>query len=85
MEQVRLVASGPGNDLNNRTLKQPNPKARKFWESGMQKFWTPAELQRNQLAGLQGQAKMAKAQDLTGLYLKAKAVFEAGQQQLKQG
>lgn len=79
MEAVRLKAMGPGNVLNRDTTKDPSlVKARKFWEQGMTKYWTPAELKRNKLAGLQGQARMDMANQLSAQYEKARAVFQSG-------
>lgn len=83
MMAVRLQAMGPGNHLNNQTVNKPElAKARKFWEAGMQKYWTPAEMQRAQIDGLPPQAKRDKAHQLIGLYQNAQQVFQAGVQQL---
>lgn len=83
MMAIRLQAMSPGNHLNNKTKDNPSAaKARKFWETGMQKYWTPAESQRLRLDGLPPMQKRDQAYQLINLYQNAQKVFQAGVQQL---
>ncbi|MFN0184482.1 MAG: hypothetical protein ACKVQR_11765 [Aquabacterium sp.] len=83
MMAVRLQAMSPGNHLDSKTKANPAAvKARKYWETGMQQYWTPAELQRLKLDSLPPQPRRDKAYQLIGLYQNAQKVFQAGVQQL---
>jgi hypothetical protein len=78
MNAALTAANMLGNPLNNRTQGQAGSKARKYWETGMNKFWSPGSAARLQCASLQGEAKIAKAQEATSLLIKARAVFQEG-------
>jgi hypothetical protein len=78
MNAALTAANMLGNPLNNRTQGQPGSKARKYWETGMNKYWSPGSAARLKCASLQGEAKIAKAQEATALLVKARAVFQEG-------
>ena len=78
MNAALTAANMLGNPLNNRTQGQAGSKARKYWETGMNKFWSPGSAARMKCASLQGEAKIAKAQEATALLVKARAVFQEG-------
>ena len=78
MNAALTAANMVGNPLNNRTQGQAGSKARTYWESGMNKYWSPGSAARLQCASLQGEAKIAKAHEATGLLIKARAVFQEG-------
>ena len=75
MNAAEQAANGPGNHLNNNAA--PGSKARQYWQQGM-KFRDPATLRKQRVRSLQGEARIAKADEATGLFLKAKVVFEQG-------
>jgi hypothetical protein len=81
MEAARKGAQGSGNDLNNGEKKTPNPKARKYFESGW-RMWDAGEGARKQAAALQGMDQVHKAKEATAQYVKAKTVFTAGLAQM---
>jgi len=78
MNAALTAANMLGNPLNNRTQGQSGSKARKYWETGMNKFWSPGSAALLKCASLQGEAKIAKAQQATALLVKARAVFQEG-------
>ncbi len=83
MNAALTAANMLGNPLNNRTQAQSGSKARKYWETGMNKFWSPGSSARLQCASLQGEAKIAKAQQATALLVKARAVFQEGMRMIE--
>ena len=72
------AANNVGNPLNNRTQGQPDSKAHQFWQAGMVKFWQPGSAARMQAQGLQGEARIARANEAATLLNKAQAVFQEG-------
>jgi len=76
------AANNVGNPLNNRTAATPEAPARKVWQSGMVKYWQPGSAARIQALSLQGEARIAKAQEATALLAQARAVFQQGLQSL---
>ena len=78
MQAALTAANMLGNPLNNRTQGQAGSKARKYWETGMNKFWSLGSSARLKCASLQGEARIAKAQEATALLVKARAVFQEG-------
>ena len=83
MNAALTAANMLGNPLNNRTQGQPGSKARRYWETGMNKFWSPGSAARLKCASLQGEAKIAKAQEATALLIKARAVFQEGMRMIE--
>ena len=83
MNAALTAANMLGNPLNNRTQGQAGSKARKYWETGMNKYWSPGSAARLQCASLQGEAKIAKAQEATALLVKARAVFQEGMRMIE--
>ncbi|MEO5882688.1 MAG: hypothetical protein ABIQ06_09770 [Caldimonas sp.] len=83
MNAALTAANMLGNPLNNRTQGQSGSKARKYWETGMNQFWSPGSAARLQCASLQGEAKIAKAQQATALLVKARAVFQEGMRMIQ--
>jgi hypothetical protein len=75
MNAAEQAANGPGNLLNNKAPQ--GSKKRQYWTQGM-KFRDPATLRKMQVASLQGEARIAKADEATALFMKAKVVFEQG-------
>ena len=49
----------------------------------MHQFWSPGSAARLQCASLQGEAKIAKAQQATALLVKARAVFQEGMRMIE--
>ena len=82
MNAALAAANSVGNPLNNRTAATPEAPARKVWQSGMVKFWQPGSAARTQALSLQGEARIAKAQEATALLAQARAVFQQGLQSL---
>ena len=82
MNSALAAANSVGNPLNNRTAATPEAPARKLWQSGMVKFWQPGSAARTQALSLQGEARIAKAQEATALLAQARAVFQQGLQSL---
>lgn len=83
MNAALTAANMLGNPLNNRTQGQAGSKARKYWETGMNKYWSPGSAARLQCASLQGEARIAKAQEATALLVKARAVFQEGMRMIE--
>jgi hypothetical protein len=83
MNAALTAANMQGIPLEKRTQGQPGSKARKKWETGMNTFWTPGSAARLQCASLQGEAKIAKAQEATALLVKARAVFQEGMRMIE--
>ena len=75
MLAAEQAANGPGNFLNNSAPQ--GSKKRQYWSQGM-KFRDPATLRKMQVNSLQGEARIAKADEATALFTKAKVVFEQG-------
>ena len=82
MNAALAAANNVGNPLNNRTSTTPEAPARKVWQAGMVKFWQPGSAARIQALSLQGEARIAKAQEATALLAQARAVFQQGLQSL---
>ena len=82
MNAALAAANSVGNPLNNRTAATPEAPARKVWQSGMVKFWQPGSAARTQALSLQGEARIAKAQEAAALLAQARAVFQQGLQSL---
>jgi len=82
MNAALAGANSVGNPLNNRTAATPEAPARKAWQSGMVQYWQPGSAARNQALSLQGEARIAKAQEATALLTQARAVFQQGLQAL---
>ena len=80
MNAALAAANNVGNPLNNRTAATPEAPARKVWQSGMVKYWQPGSAARIQALSLQGEARIAKAQEATALLAQARAVFQQGLQ-----
>ena len=82
MNAALAAANSVGNPLNNRTAATPEAPARKVWQGGMVKYWQPGSAARIQALSLQGEARIAKAQEATALLAQARAVFRQGLQSL---
>ena len=82
MNAALAAANNVGNPLNNRTAATPEAPARKVWQAGMVKYWQPGSAARIQALSLQGEARIAKAQEATALLAQARAVFQQGLQSL---
>ena len=82
MNAALAAANSVGNPLNNRTASTPEAPARKVWQSGMVQYWQPGSAARIQALSLQGEARVAKAQEATALLKQARAVFQQGLQSL---
>jgi len=82
MNAALAAANSVGNPLNNRTAAMPEAPARKVWQSGMIQCWQPGSAARQQALSLQGEARIAKAQEATALLAQARAVFQQGLQSL---
>ena len=80
MNAALAAANNVGNPLNNRTAATPEAPARKIWQAGMVKYWQPGSAARIQALSLQGEARIAKAQEATALLAQARAVFQQGLQ-----
>ena len=78
MNAALAAANNVGNPLNNRTQGHPDSKARQFWQAGMVRFWQPGSAARMLAQGLQGEARIAKANEAAALLTKAQAVFQEG-------
>lgn len=82
MNAALAGANSVGNPLNNRTAATPEAPARKVWQAGMVQYWQPGSAARNQALSLQGEARIARAQEATALLAQARAVFQQGLQSL---
>jgi hypothetical protein len=82
MNAALAAANSVGNPLNNRTAATPEAPARKVWQSGMVQYWQPGSAARQQALSLQGEPRIAKAQEATALLAQARAVFQQGLQSL---
>ena len=80
MNAALTAANRIGNPLNSRTQGAPESKARQYWQTGMVKYWQPGSAARQQALSLQGEARIAKAQQAAALLAKARAVFQQGMQ-----
>ena len=78
MNAALKAANNVGNPLDHRTQATPQARARQFWKTGMIKFWQPGSAARLQVPKLQGEARIAKANEATALLVKAAAVFQEG-------
>ena len=82
MNAALIAANRVGNPLNNRTQGAPGSKARQYWQTGMIKYWQPGSAARLAAQSLQGEARIAKAQQAAALLAKAREVFQQGLQQI---
>jgi hypothetical protein len=82
MNAALAAANSVGNPLNNRTSATPESPARKVWQAGMVQYWQPGSAARIQALSLQGEARIAKAQEATALLTQARSVFQQGLQSL---
>ncbi|MET0209695.1 MAG: hypothetical protein ABW220_11690 [Burkholderiaceae bacterium] len=82
MNAALAAANNVGNPLDNRTAAMPESPARKVWQAGMLKYWQPGSSARTLALSLQGEARIAKAQEATALLAQARAVFQQGLQSL---
>ncbi len=82
MNAALSAANSLGNPLNSKTQASPESSARKHWQAGMVTYWQPGSAARQQALGLQGEARIAKAQQAAALLANARVVFQQGLQQL---
>ena len=82
MNAALAAANSVGNPLDSRTAATPEAPARKAWQSGMVQYWQPGSAARTLALSLQGEARIAKAQEATALLVQARAVFQQGLQSL---
>jgi hypothetical protein len=78
MAAALTAALNYGNPLNNSPKAQPGTQARKYWESGMMKFYNKGVNAKNQVGSLQGEARIAKAREAAQLFSNAAQVFQEG-------
>ena len=82
MNAALAAANQVGNPLEHRTRVAPGSKARQYWQAGMTKYWQPGSAARLAAQSLQGEARIAKAQQAAALLAKAREVFQQGLQQI---
>lgn len=80
--EARVVAAWKamenlGNPLNQRMLATGDAELSKAWHAGM-RFRDPGSLKMKQLKSFEGEARIAKADEVTGMFLKARAEFQRG-------
>ena len=66
-----------GNPLNQRRLATGDKKLTDCWHAGM-KFRDPGSLKMKQLKSFEGEVRIAKADEVTGLFEKARGEFQRG-------
>ncbi|MEO5882137.1 MAG: hypothetical protein ABIQ06_06940 [Caldimonas sp.] len=60
-----------------------SPQARQYWQTAMNKYWSPASTAMQTARHLQGEARIAKNEEAAGMLAKAKVVFQEGNRLLK--